>query len=182
MLLAPGHLRIRGGAFGHELVPEQELGLPGLIDVHTHFMPQRVLDKVWAYFDAVEPRWHITYREEEDERLAVLRAFGVRAFTSMLYPHKPDMARWLNGWSAEFAARTPDCPHTATFFPEPGVEGDVRTALEDGARVFKARLQVGAYDPGDALLDPVWGMLAESGTPVVIHCGSGPSWVQRSVW
>ncbi|MBP8532914.1 amidohydrolase family protein [Streptomyces sp. MK37H] len=152
----------------------QELGLPGLIDVHTHFMPQRVLDKVWAFFDAVEPRWHITYREEEDERLATLRAFGARAFTAMLYPHKPDMARWLNGWAADFAARTPDCLHTATFFPEPGVEGYVRAALEGGARVFKAHVQVGAYDPGDALLDPVWGMLAESGTPVVIHCGSGP--------
>ncbi|MGA6156889.1 amidohydrolase family protein [Stenotrophomonas sp. NPDC087984] len=152
----------------------QQLGLPGLIDVHTHFMPQRVLDKVWAYFDAVEPRWHITYREEEDERLATLRAFGVRAFTSMLYPHKPDMARWLNDWSAGFAARTPDCLHTATFFPEPGVEGYVRAALEGGARVFKAHVQVGAYDPGDALLDPVWGALAESGTPIVIHCGSGP--------
>ncbi|MFD5384899.1 amidohydrolase family protein [Streptomyces sp. NPDC127074] len=152
----------------------QELGLPGLIDVHTHFMPQRVLDKVWAYFDAVEPRWHITYREEEDERLATLRAFGMRAFTSMLYPHKPDMARWLNDWSAGFAARTPDCLHTATFFPEPGVEGYVRAALEGGARVFKAHVQVGAYDPGDALLDPVWGTLAESGTPIVIHCGSGP--------
>ncbi|MET7937007.1 amidohydrolase family protein [Streptomyces sp. NPDC005322] len=157
----------------------QGLGLPGLIDVHTHFMPQRVLDKVWAYFDAVEPLvgvpWHITYREEEDERLAVLRGFGVRAFTSMIYPHKPDMAAWLNDWAAGFAARTPDCLHTATFFPEPGAERYVRTALEGGARVFKAHVQVGAYDPGDALLDPVWGLLAESGTPVVIHCGSGPA-------
>jgi uncharacterized protein len=24
-----------------------ELGLPGLIDVHTHFMPKSVMDKVW---------------------------------------------------------------------------------------------------------------------------------------
>ena len=30
----------------------RELGLPGLIDVHTHFMPERVMAKVWAYFDA----------------------------------------------------------------------------------------------------------------------------------
>ena len=32
-----------------------------------------------------------------------------------------------------------------------------------------------AYDPADALLDPVWGLLAEAGMPVVIHCGSGPA-------
>ncbi|MBL1096372.1 amidohydrolase [Streptomyces sp. 205] len=156
----------------------QGLGLPGLIDVHTHFMPQRVLDKVWAYFDAgplVGMPWPVMYRDEEDERLAALRGFGVRAFTSMLYPHKPDMAVWLNQWAAGFAERTPDCLHTATFFPEPGVEGYVREALENGARVFKAHVQVGGYDPGDPLLDPVWGLLAETGTPVVIHCGSGPA-------
>ncbi len=157
----------------------QDLGLPGLIDVHTHFMPQRVLDKVWAYFDAVEPLvgipWPVKYRDEEDERLAVLRGFGVRAFTSMLYPHKPDMAVWLNQWAVGFAERTPDCLHTATFFPEPGAEGYVREALANGARVFKAHVQVGGYDPADPLLDPVWGLLAETGTPIVVHCGSGPA-------
>jgi len=156
----------------------QDLGLPGLVDVHTHFMPERVLAKVWAYFDAAGPLtgrpWPITYREEEQQRLARLREFGVRAFTAMLYPHKPGMAAWLNSWAADFAARTPDCLHTATFFPEPGVEHYVATALEQGARVFKAHLQVGAYDPADPLLDETWGLLAESGTPVVTHCGSGP--------
>jgi hypothetical protein len=30
-----------------------ELGLDGLIDVHTHFMPANVMRKVWAYFDNV---------------------------------------------------------------------------------------------------------------------------------
>jgi uncharacterized protein len=28
----------------------QGLGLPGLVDVHTHFMPPNVLTKVWAFF------------------------------------------------------------------------------------------------------------------------------------
>jgi uncharacterized protein len=32
-----------------------ELGLPGLIDVHTHFMPKSVMDKVWRYFDSAGP-------------------------------------------------------------------------------------------------------------------------------
>ncbi|WP_343240185.1 amidohydrolase family protein [Streptomyces sp. SID12488] len=156
------------------------LGLPGLVDVHTHFMPERVLRKVWAYFDAVGSvsdgvEWPITYRLEEDERLALIREFGVRAFTAMLYPHKAGMAQWLNHWAADFADRTPDCLHTSTLFPEPGVEAYVREALESGARVFKAHVQVGAYDPADELLDPAWGLLAEAGKPVVIHCGSGPA-------
>ncbi|MGW5306379.1 amidohydrolase family protein [Streptomyces griseoluteus] len=156
------------------------LGLPGLIDVHTHFMPERVLHKVWAYFDAQGPltgglEWPIAYRQQEAERAAVLRKFGVRAFTSMLYPHKPGMARWLNGWAAEFADRNPDCLHTATLYPEQGVETYVREAVERGARVFKAHVQVGAYDPADELVQRAWGVLAEAQVPVVIHCGSGPA-------
>ncbi|MFB7586683.1 amidohydrolase family protein [Streptomyces sp. NPDC056169] len=155
------------------------LGIPGLVDVHTHFMPQNVLDKVWAYFDSAGPltglEWPITYREEEDRRLAILRGFGAVAFTAMLYPHKPGMATWLNSWAADFATRTPDCLHTATLFPEPGVDTYVREALDAGARVFKVHLQVGAFDPTDPLLDSAWGTLADCGTPVVVHCGSGPT-------
>ncbi|MGW5459722.1 amidohydrolase family protein [Streptomyces sp. NPDC003996] len=157
-----------------------QLGLPGLVDVHTHFMPERVLHKVWDYFDANGPligglEWPITYRKGEAERAALLREFGVRSFTAMLYPHKPGMARWLNGWAADFARRTPGCLHTATLYPEPGVETYVREAVEAGARVFKAHVQVGAYDPADGLLQPAWGLLAEARIPVVIHCGSGPA-------
>ncbi|ROO85473.1 hypothetical protein EDD29_3017 [Actinocorallia herbida] len=156
----------------------ERLGLPGVIDVHTHFLPKNVMDKVWAYFDGVGPltgvAWPIRYRADEDERLAALRSFGVRAFTAMVYPHKPDMAGWLNSWAADFAARTPDCLRTATFFPEPGAVDYVRHAIEGGARVFKAHLQVGGYDPRDPLLDGVWGLLAEAGVPVVAHCASGP--------
>ena len=53
----------------------ERLGLPGLVDVHTHFMPERVLHKVWDYFDSVGPltggmEWPITYRTEEAERTA----------------------------------------------------------------------------------------------------------------
>lgn len=156
----------------------EPLGLPGIVDVHTHFMPPRVMDKVWDYFDAAGPKigrpWPITYREAEDARVERLRSYGVLAFSSMLYPHKPEMAAWLNSWSADFAARHPDCLHTATFFPESSAGGYVREAIDAGARVFKSHIQVGEYDPRDPLLDPVWGALSEAGIPTVIHCGSGP--------
>lgn len=165
----------------HDTEPERVralwtgLGLPGLVDVHTHFMPPNVLRKVQAFFDGLgEGVWPIRYRIPEDGRVALLRAFGVRRFTGLLYPHKPAMAEWLNGWAAEFAARTPDCLHSATFYPEPTAGGYVAAALDSGARVFKAHLQVGGYDPADPLLSPVWGALEDSGTPVVVHCGSGP--------
>ncbi|MEV0030065.1 amidohydrolase family protein [Nocardia sp. NPDC050793] len=155
------------------------LDLPGIIDVHTHFMPERVLSKVWSYFDSVGPligrSWPIAYREDEQVRLKTLRDFGVSAFTSLVYPHKAEMAAWLNDWTAEFAARTPDCLHTATFYPEPGAAGYVATALDRGARVFKVHIQVGDFPPGDPLLSPVWGLLEDAGVPALIHCGSGPA-------
>lgn len=155
------------------------VGVPSLIDVHTHFMPERLLTAVWRYFDRAGPLigrpWPIRYRDEERTRVETLRRFGVRAFTSMLYPHKPDMARSLNDWAADFAARTPDCVHTATFFAEPSAAEDVPRAIGQGARVFKVHLQVGGFDPNDPLLDAAWGILAEAGIPVVTHCGSGPA-------
>jgi predicted TIM-barrel fold metal-dependent hydrolase/ADP-ribose pyrophosphatase YjhB (NUDIX family) len=154
------------------------VGLDSLIDVHTHFMPERLLAAVRAYFDAAGPLlgrpWPIVYREDEQARVAALRSFGVGAFTAMLYPHKPGMARSLNDWAADFAARTPDCLHTATLFAEPSAAGDVRRALDQGARVFKCHLQVGDFDPNDPVLDEAWGQLAAAGVPVVTHCGSGP--------
>jgi len=152
--------------------------LPGLVDVHTHFMPPNVLDKVWDYFDAgheAGQAWPVVYRRPEQERIALLRAFGVRRFGALAYPHKPGMAAWLNSWAADFAARTPDALHSATFYPEPGADGYVTGAIDAGARLFKAHLQVGGYDPRDDLLDPVWGLLAEAGVPVIVHCGSGPT-------
>lgn len=154
-----------------------DLGLPGLIDIHTHFLPESVLHKVWAYFDSVGAGsgWPITYRYTEPERLDTLRNFGVRSFTAMVYPHKPGMARWLNEWSAGFAAATPDCLSTATYYPEPDAAQYVTEAIAGGARIFKAHVQVGDYDPRDPLLDPVWGVLADAGVPTVIHCGSGPA-------
>lgn len=160
-------------------VPEtwQRLGLPGILDVHVHFLPEPVMRKVWAFFDDVSNygvEWPITYRTDEDDRLAVLRALGVVRFPSLVYPHKPGMAAWLNDWAAAFAAQVPEVWPTFTFYPEPGVADYVAAALDAGGRIGKVHLQVGRYDPRDELLAPVWGMLAEAGVPVIVHCASGP--------
>ncbi|HEX7824485.1 MAG TPA: amidohydrolase family protein [Mycobacterium sp.] len=156
----------------------ESLELPGIIDVHTHFMPKQVMDKVWQYFDSAGPlvgrSWPIAYRTDEAQRLETLRSFGVRAFTSLIYAHKPQMAAWLNQWAVQFASTTPDCLSTATFYPEPDAAEYVTKAIANGARVFKAHVQVGRYDPTDPLLDDVWGIIDDARIPVVIHCGSGP--------
>jgi uncharacterized protein len=154
------------------------LGLPGLADVHTHFLPERMQRRVWAHFDEAGPLigrpWPIRYRGTETERVTELGALGVRVFSALAYAHRPGMAADLNSWTLDFAARTPGCLPSATFFPEPSTLADVRAALDRGARIFKLHLQVGGFDPRDELLDEAWGLLADTGTPVVVHAGSGP--------
>ncbi|UQX89513.1 amidohydrolase [Jatrophihabitans telluris] len=163
-----------------EQVPDvwRALGLPGLADVHVHFLPPRMLDKVWHFFDEADKHyglpWPIHYKRSEDERIALLAGFGVTRFPTLAYPHKPGMAAWLNDWCAGFAAKHPQAVHSATFFAEPGAERYVAGAVESGAKIFKVHVQVGEFDPSDDVLDPVWGLLADAGIPVVVHCGSGP--------
>nr|WP_179423616.1 amidohydrolase family protein [Pedococcus badiiscoriae] len=156
----------------------QALGVPGLADIHVHFLPEPMLAKVWAYFDHAERNygqpWPIHYRDDEATRLATLRALGVRAIPALVYPHKPGMAAWLNDWCTDFAARVDGAVHCATLFPEPGVGDQVEGSLELGARLFKMHVQVGGYSPDDPLLEPAWKALERTGAPVVLHAGSAP--------
>jgi uncharacterized protein len=156
----------------------QSLGLPGLFDAHVHFLPEPIMRRVWEHFDGRGPligrEWPITYRWSDDERVGHLRRMGVRRFTALPYAHKPGVAGFLNDWARDFAAATPECLRSATFYPEPDVADYVHDLVADGVEVFKVHVQVGDFDLRDALLDKVWGVLAESGVPVVIHAGSGP--------
>ncbi|BCT76128.1 amidohydrolase [Sinomonas cyclohexanicum] len=156
----------------------EALGLPGLADIHVHFLPQGMLEKVWRYFDGAEESygwpWPIEYRVSEEERLRLARSFGLAAIPALSYPHKPGMAEWLNGWSADFAQRVPDAVHCATMYPEPEAGRYVGEALDAGARLFKVHVQVGRFGPDDPLLEPAWAELERAGVPVVIHAGSKP--------
>jgi hypothetical protein len=79
------------------------LGLPGLADVHVHFLPDAVMNAVWRYFDDAETHyrvaWPVAYRISETERIDTLRALGIRTFSALVYPHKPGMAESLSGWA-----------------------------------------------------------------------------------
>jgi predicted TIM-barrel fold metal-dependent hydrolase len=156
----------------------QGLGLPGLVDVHVHFLPPNIQAKVYAQFDEAGPKigrpWPIRYRGDHDERVAQLRAFGVRRFGTLPYAHKPGIAGYLNDWSREFAARVPECLWSATFFPEPEAADYVPALVDAGVEVFKLHAQVGEFALDDPLLDAPFGVLEDSGTPVVVHVGSGP--------
>lgn len=155
------------------------LGVPGIVDVHTHFMAPPVMAKVWAYFDSAGPmlgrEWPIAYRGSDEDRVEQLRALGVRRFSALSYAHKPGIAGFMNDWTLGFADRTPDALRSATFYPEPEAATYVPQLIADGVEVFKVHVQVGDFAPNDPLLEPVWSALADSGTPIVLHAGSGPA-------
>ena len=154
------------------------LELPGLVDVHVHFLPPRVMRKVREQFDTAGPligrEWPLQYRGDDHERVAQLRALGVRRFTALPYAHRPGIAEYLNDWATALAAAVPEVLLSATFFPEPGAASYVTRRIADGTDVFKAHVQVGDFDVLDPHLHEVWGMLEDAGTPVVLHVNSGP--------
>jgi predicted TIM-barrel fold metal-dependent hydrolase len=157
----------------------EQLGIPGIVDVHTHFMAPPIMAKVWAYFDSSGPllgrEWPITYRGTDEERVEQLRAMGVKKFSALSYAHKPGIAGYMNDWTLAFADRTPDALRSATLYPEPEAATYVPRLVDAGVEVFKVHVQVGDFAPNDPLLEPVWGALAEAGTPIVLHAGSGPA-------
>jgi uncharacterized protein len=156
----------------------QSLGLPGLFDVHVHFLPENIQRRVYQQFDQAGPKigreWPIRYRGTHDERVEHLRAMGVRRFPTLPYAHRPGVASYLNEWAREFTREVPESLWSATFYPEPEAATYVEKLLADGVEVFKIHVQVGEFDLGDPLLDEVWGLLEDCHTPVVIHAGSGP--------
>jgi predicted TIM-barrel fold metal-dependent hydrolase len=156
----------------------EQLGIPGLFDVHVHFLPPAVMRKVRAQFDTAGPLigrpWPLAYRGDDDELLARLRAMGVRRFTALPYAHRPGIAGFLNAWAAELADAVPECLRSATLYPEEGVTAYVADLVAAGTEVFKVHVQVGDFDLVDPLLDEAWEIIAAAGTPVVIHAASGP--------
>ncbi|RYP81694.1 amidohydrolase [Nocardioides guangzhouensis] len=154
------------------------LGIPGLFDVHTHFLPPRVAAKVRRQFDTAGPLigrpWPLHYRGPDEDLVATLRALGVRRFSALAYAHRPGMAEFLNDWTAELADRVPEALRCATFYPEPDVAAYVGKRIDAGTELFKIHVQVGGFHVTDPLLDEAWGLVEDAGVPVVLHAGSGP--------
>lgn len=149
------------------------LGLNGLIDAHSHWFPENVNAKIWAYFD--RHYWPVTYRGSDEARLEWMRRNGARRFTTLTYAHRPGMAEWLNAWTAEFASRVPEAIPCGTFFPEPGAGAEVRRCIEHyGFRGFKLHLRVGGFDPAGNALHEAFEQIQAARLPVTIHCGSAP--------
>ena len=149
------------------------LGLPGLVDVHVHCLPPRVMAKVRAHFDGLHaPPWPLAYRIDGNAVPAALARFGVRHHTALAYAHRPGMAAWLNDYVLALAREHAAIVPSFTFYPELGIEGYVADALAAGGRCAKVHLQVGAFDAHDPQLDAVWAELERRRVVVVLHAGA----------
>ena len=142
-------------------------------------MPERLLAAVRAYFDAAGPLigrpWPIVYREDEQARVAALRAFGVARVHGHAVPaqagHGP-LAQRLGGGLRRphpglpahrdvlrrAVAPPPTCAARLTRAP---ASSSATSRWATSTRTTRCSTRRGA-------------LLAEAGVPVVTHCGSGP--------
>jgi predicted TIM-barrel fold metal-dependent hydrolase len=150
----------------------EKLGIPGIVDAHVHFLPDRLQEAVWRWFDGLTPTWPVTYRSPAPERLATLARLGVRHHTALAYAHRPGMLRFLNDYTLQLGDSHDPIIPSFTVFPEPGVGAETARCLQAGGRCVKVHLQVGGFDATDPMLDEAWGPLQEAGIPIVIHAGA----------
>ena len=163
----------------------EELGLPGLADVHVHFHPDRLMARIWEFFDDGEARygtpWPVHYRTSTQERLDTLAALRVHDVPALTYAHKPGMVAALDAWCAGFAREHPQVLRCGTLYPEPGMTELTAAAIADGLRLVKVHVTVSDLAPDDDLLGGSWELLADARVPVVMHAGTGPRVAGRSV-
>ena len=146
-----------------------------LIDAHVHLFPDRLLAAIRSWFDT--HAWDIRYRISADECVATLLAGGVQRMVTLPYAHKAGMARALNDFTREAAARHPSVVPCCTVYPgEDGDEALLDEALgRDGFRGVKIHCHVMRIAPDDPRMDVVWRASARHRKPIVIHCGPEPS-------
>jgi predicted TIM-barrel fold metal-dependent hydrolase len=145
-----------------------------VIDAHVHLFPARLAEAIRRWFD--EHAWRLEYRIGVDECVAQLTAGGIDRMVALPYAHKPGMARALNDFTAEIAARHAAVIPCCTVFPgEDGEEKILDEALSGVFRGVKIHCHVMKMAPDDTRLDAVWRASARHRKPVVIHCGPEPS-------
>jgi predicted TIM-barrel fold metal-dependent hydrolase len=149
-----------------------EQGLPGIVDIHVHAMPDAIQQAVWRHFDTLSDPWPIAYRQPLDVRLATLGRLGVVKFPTLAYAHRPGVAAWLNDFTLTLAEQDARIVPTFTIYPEAGVDDYVQEAIERGGACVKVHLQVGKFSATDHLLDGAWTALEARRIPVVLHAGA----------
>lgn len=145
------------------------------LDAHTHLHPPRLFAAIRRWFDE-HTHWSLAGPAEPDAVVAALRAAGVERFAFFSYAHRPGMARELNRWLRDTAARFPDgIPLGTVHAGDDDPAGVVEEACREwGFAGVKLHVQVQRFYPDDPRLLPVYERLVALDRVLVIHVGTGP--------
>ena len=136
-------------------------------------MPPELLGAIREHITAATD-WtfdHPTKRVPMEERL---RGAGVDRYFALPYAHKPDIARDLNEWVLDAAARSEMAVPFAAVHGDDQVADVVRDAFIEGARGLKIQCPVQGSGPDDPRLAPAFDLAAEYDRPVLFHVGTAP--------
>ncbi len=154
--------------------PRLPVSLPPVVDAHVHLFPDRVFESVWRWFDT--HGWPIRYKLKTPETLDFLFSRGVSKIVALHYSHKPGMARVLNDYVAELAARDPRIIGLATVLPgEPGARDVLRDAFAKGLKGVKLHCHVQCFAPDAPELHEIYEACVEANVPLVMHAGREPA-------
>lgn len=149
------------------------VGLPPVVDSHVHLFPPGVFEAIWRWFD--QHGWPIRYQLHAEAVVDFLVGRGVERVVGLHYAHKPGMARALNRFVLELAARRPAVVPLATVFPgEVGAAGILAEAFAGGARGVKLHTHVMGLAIDDPAVMEALAVAAAHGRPVVCHAGREP--------
>ncbi len=136
----------------------------------------RLAEKIRGYFATYMDAAELSYTLNYPELLESHAAAGIDTVWNLPYAHKPEMARRLNESmlevAQEYGGHGVSIISGCTVHPDDNdpVE-DLRTAVQNGARVLKLHCSVGNYEPTNPKLAPVLDAAGELGVPITIHAG-----------
>jgi predicted TIM-barrel fold metal-dependent hydrolase len=151
-----------------------------IIDFHTHFFPNKLLDALWRWFET--HAWPIEYKNYADEMVAILKKEGVSRCVSLHYPHKTGMAESLNEYAFRLSEKYQNfiIPFGSVHPDDDKKETILKKCFEDYAfKGLKFHCHVQKMAPDDRRMDFIYRMSEEYDRIVLIHCGTGPHFKDR---
>jgi predicted TIM-barrel fold metal-dependent hydrolase len=146
--------------------------------VHLH--PPRLASAIGRHF-ADHHGWLAAHSWEPPAVAATLGAHGVERFCAFSYAHKAGIARSINAWLAETAARLPAAIPFGTVHVE---DADLPAVVDEalgtlGLAGVKLHCSVQRFTADDPRLFPLYERLQADGRPLMVHAGSAP---YRDAW
>ncbi len=145
-----------------------------IIDVHTHFFPEKMFKAIWKFFEAFG--WDIAYKEKPDDLVKILTDHGVVRHTTLNYVRQAGQAKEINEWTSAFAKKYPSAIAFGTVHAnDPDPWETVAPYIESG-QFYGIKLQplVSEFGLDDKRLIPVFEKIIEHEKVLIAHAGTAP--------